>query len=92
MLDTINSFVEPYITKIIDLLQGFDPYIAAAAILVVAIFTIIGLFVFIKKFVKLFIFLAILGGAFYFVSTQTDIIPNYFETIPLISIKMLIFN
>lgn len=91
MLETINNFVEPYINQGLTVFGNFPYYIQAAILLGLAIFTIVGLFVFIKKFIKLFIFLALLGAAFYFISTQTDLLPNYFSTILTTSIPLLIF-
>jgi len=40
----------------------------------VAIFVLVGFFVFIKKFIKVFIVLAILGGGVYYLWTQTSVL------------------
>ncbi|MGE0002984.1 MAG: hypothetical protein AB7S88_00825 [Candidatus Izemoplasmatales bacterium] len=66
ILDTINGFVEDYITQLLDLFDTFQPWIQALILLGIAIFVIIGLFVFLKKFIKLFLVLAILGAIGYF--------------------------
>ena len=66
MLDTINNFVEPYINQVVDLFNGLTPWIQALALLVLVIFVLIGLFVFIKKFIKLFLVLAVLGAVGYY--------------------------
>ncbi|MCK4551797.1 MAG: hypothetical protein KAU02_02685 [Tenericutes bacterium] len=68
--DTISDFVEPYITQVLDLLNGFEPWMLAVILLGLAIFIIIGLVVFIKKFIKLFLVLAIIGGIAYVLYTQ----------------------
>ena len=47
--DTISDFVEPYITQAVDFLGGQAPWIAALILLGVAIFTLVGIIVFIKK-------------------------------------------
>ena len=70
MLETINNFVEKYITQVLDLFNGLAPWIQALALLILAIFTLVGLFVFIKKFIKLFLVLAILGAVGYFLYTS----------------------
>ena len=68
--DTINDFLEPYMTKLMDLLNGLDIWLQAAVFLFIAIFVIVGLFVFMKKFIKLFLVLAILGAIFWFAYSQ----------------------
>ncbi len=68
--DTISDFVEPYITQLLDILNGFAPWMLAVILLVFAIFTIVGLVVFIKKFIKLFLVIAIIGGIAYVLYTQ----------------------
>lgn len=70
IIDTVNEFLEPYITKLVDTLTGLDVWLQAIVILSIAIFVIVGLFVFMKKFVKLFLVLAILAAIFWFVYTQ----------------------
>ncbi len=91
MLETINSFVEPYVEQLFTLLGGFPYYLQAAVLLGLALFAVIGLFVFLKKFIKLFIFLAILGGIFYYVSTQTTLLDGLLGYVQVFSIKMLNF-
>lgn len=68
--DTISDFVEPYIQQVLDLLTGFDVWIQGLIILALGIFTIVGVVVFIKKFIKLFLVLAVLGGIVYVLYSQ----------------------
>lgn len=76
ILQTIEDFVGPLITQGIGILEGLPVIVQAAALLGLALFAIIGIFVFLKKFIKLFIVLGILGGAFYLLYTQTTIIQD----------------
>ncbi|XFA98362.1 hypothetical protein ACAG96_05720 [Candidatus Izemoplasma sp. B36] len=80
--DTISNFVEPYITQATDFLGGLAPWMAAVILLGVAIFTLVGIIVFIKKFIKLFLVLAIIGGILYVLYTQ-GILNGILETIGL---------
>ena len=68
--DTISDFVEPYIQQALDLLGGFDVWIQGLILLGLGIFTIVGVIVFIKKFIKLFLVLAVLGGIVYVLYSQ----------------------
>jgi len=70
ILDTVNNFVQPFIDKGINILNGLPAWQTTIVVLVLAIFFLIGLFVFIKKFIKLFLVLAILGAIFYYVYSQ----------------------
>jgi len=70
IMDTVNEFLEPHITKLLDILTGLDIWLQAIVILTIAIFVIVGLFVFMKKFIKLFLVLAILAAIFWFVYSQ----------------------
>lgn len=70
IMDTVNEFLAPYMTKLVDALTGLDVWLQALVILSIAIFVIVGLFVFMKKFIKLFLVLAILAAIFWFVYTQ----------------------
>lgn len=76
ILQTIEDFVGPLIAQGIGLLEGLPVIIQAAALLGLALFAVVGIFVFLKKFIKLFIVLGILGGAFYLLYTQTTIIQD----------------
>jgi len=67
IMDSVNEFLEPIITDILIKLTAFPVWLQAVILLAVAIFVIIGLIVFIKKFVKLFLVLAILGVIVWFV-------------------------
>jgi hypothetical protein len=76
ILQTIEDFVGPLIAQGIGILEGLPVIIQAAALLGLALFAVVGIFVFLKKFIKLFIVLGILGGAFYLLYTQTTIIQD----------------
>jgi len=78
--DTISDFVEPYITQVMDLLTGLPVWLQAVAFLVVGIFTLVGVIVFIKKFIKLFLVIAVIGGIVYVLYTQTDILDGILGT------------
>lgn len=80
--DTISDFVEPYITQAVDFLGGQAPWIAALILLGIAIFTLVGIIVFIKKFIKLFLVLAIVGGILYVLYTQ-GILDGVLESVGL---------
>ncbi len=67
---SIEDFVGPYITSGLDFFTGLAVWLQAVAILVVAIFLLVGIFVFIKKSFKLIIVLAILGGVGYLLYSQ----------------------
>ncbi len=68
--DTISDFVEPYIQQAMDLLTGFDVWIQGLILLGLGVFTLVGVIVFIKKFIKLFLILAVLGGIAYVLYSQ----------------------
>lgn len=76
IMDTLNDFIEPLVEKVVDYLNGIEPWAAGLILLVAGIFILVGFFRFLKKFIKLFIVLAILGGAFYVVYTYTDLLQN----------------
>ncbi|MBN2504787.1 MAG: hypothetical protein JXB20_05535 [Bacilli bacterium] len=76
IITTVEDFVQPYITQLLDLLQGQPVWLQGVAVLALGLFTIVGLIVFIKKFIKLFLVLAVLGAIGYFLWTQTDILQN----------------
>ncbi len=76
IIDSIEGFVQPYVDQILDLLQGLPVWTQGLVVLALGVFTIVGLVVFIKKFIKLFLVLAILGVIGYFVWTKTDILQN----------------
>ncbi|XMB71602.1 hypothetical protein RJI07_05645 [Mycoplasmatota bacterium WC30] len=90
--DTISDFVGPYITKGMDLLTGLPVWLQAVALLVVGIFTIVGVVVFIKKFIKLFLVLAIIGGIVYVLYTQTDILDSILGTFSGSTTSILLFK
>lgn len=74
IMDTVNDFIEPLVEKVTDYLSGIEPWAAGLILLAAGIFILVGFFRVLKKFIKLFIVLAILGGAFYVVSTYTDLL------------------
>jgi len=76
ILQTIEDFVGPLIAQGIGILEGLPVIVQAAALLGLALFAVVGIFVFLKKFIKFFIVLGILGGAFYLLYTQTTIIQD----------------
>lgn len=76
ILQTIEDFVGPLIAQGIGILEGLPVIVQAAALLGLVLFAVVGIFVFLKKFIKLFIVLGILGGAFYLLYTQTTIIQD----------------
>ncbi|MCK7487823.1 MAG: hypothetical protein MZU97_21725 [Bacillus subtilis] len=76
IITTIENFVGPLIAQGIGILEGLPVIIQGAALLGLALFAVVGVFVFLKKFIKLFIVLGILGGVGYLVWTQTTIIQD----------------
>jgi len=66
IIETIEGFLQPYVEQVMDLLGGLPVWAQGGVILALGIFTIIGLVVFIKKFIKLFLVLAVLGVIGYF--------------------------
>ncbi len=67
---TIEDFVGPFITSGLEFFTGLAVWLQAVAVLVVAIFLLVGIFVFIKKSFKLIIVIAILGGIGYLLYSQ----------------------
>jgi hypothetical protein len=79
IMESINNFLEPIITDVLTKLTAFPIWLQAVILLALGIFVIIGLIVFIKKFVKLFLVLAILGVIVWFVWSRgylDSILPN----------------
>lgn len=70
IIDTINEFLEPLVSQVMDFFSDFDVWLQAIILLFIAIFMLVGLFVFMKKFIKLFIVLAVLAAIFWFVYTR----------------------
>ncbi len=85
IMDTINDFLEPYLFQVLDIFEGLDIWLQAVVLLSIAIFVIIGLFVFMKKFIKLFLVLAVLAAIFWFVYSQ-----GYLDSILSINLFNLI--
>ena len=76
IMDTVNDFIGPYVEMVTDYLTGIEPWAAGLILLAAGIFILVGFFRILKKFIKTFIVLAILGGAFYVVYTYTDLLSN----------------
>ena len=79
IMESINNFLEPIITDVLTKLTAFPIWLQAVILLALGIFVIIGLIVFIKKFVKLFLVLTILGVIVWFVWSRgylDSILPN----------------
>jgi hypothetical protein len=71
IMSTIQTYIQTYRDIILSFFNGLNNLWIQAAILVgLALFAVIGLFVFIKKFIKLFVVLGILGGVFYYLWDQ----------------------
>lgn len=66
IMDTISDLVGPYVDTVLNFLNSQAVWMQAVIILALGIFTLIGLFVFLKKFIKVFIVLAIIGAIGYF--------------------------
>lgn len=79
ILQTIQNYVTQYKDIAINFLNSMNVWIQAAILVGLALFAIIGLFVFIKKFFKLFIVLGILGAVGWYLYTQTEIITNLLD-------------
>jgi len=81
IMDTINDFFSGVIEEVVFYLENIEPWAAGLILIGAAIFTFIGLLVFLKKFVKTFIILAVLGVAIYIVYTQTNLLNNILKII-----------
>ncbi|MFP4479019.1 MAG: hypothetical protein ACLFPM_06255 [Candidatus Izemoplasmatales bacterium] len=81
IMDTINGYFSGIIEQVVFYLENIEPWAAGLLLIGAAIFVFIGLLVFLKKFVKAFIVLAVLGGAIYIVYTQTDLLNNILKII-----------
>jgi len=81
IIETIEGFLTPLITTVLGLLAGFPVWIQGLILLGLGIFAIVGIFVFIKKFFKLFLVLAILGAIGYYLYFETDIISNLLSSL-----------
>jgi uncharacterized membrane protein len=84
IIETIEGYLQPLITSALSLLEGFPVWVQGLILLALALFAVIGVFVFIKKFFKLFLVLAILGAIGYYLYTEgiiTDLLGNLTGTI-----------
>ena len=91
ILQIVSDFVEPYINSLMAIFNDLEFWMQGVVLLVIAIFVVIGLFVFMKKFIVLFIVLAIIGGAVYYVYTKTDLLSGLIGYASLFSVNMFIF-
>lgn len=81
ILGTIQGYIETYRDMALNFFNNLTSVWLQAAILVgLALFAVIGLFVFIKKFIKLFVVLGVLGAVFYYLWTQ-GIIQNLWSNV-----------
>ncbi|MGE4571646.1 MAG: hypothetical protein AB7E09_02765 [Candidatus Izemoplasmatales bacterium] len=76
VMDTVNDSLRKLIDSIVFYLENIEPWAASLVLFAVAILTLVGLFVMIKKFIKTFIILAVLAGAFYLIKEYTNILDN----------------
>jgi len=81
IMDTINGFFESIVEDVTFYLENIQPWAAGVILLAAAIFVLTGFFVILKKFIKGFIVIAILGAAFYVVYTQTDLLSNILKIV-----------
>ncbi|MBU1144506.1 MAG: hypothetical protein KJ971_01440 [Firmicutes bacterium] len=90
IMDQVNEFLQEYLDYIFNFLADLPVWAQGAIFLGLGLFAIVGLFVFFKKFVKLFIGLAILGVIVYLVWDNTTIIQDLLGSVTggsIISIK-----
>ncbi len=76
IMDTINDSLKGIIESIVFYLENIQPWAASLVLFAVAILALVGLIVLIKKFIKTFIILGVLGGAGYLIYEYTDILDN----------------
>ncbi|MCF7923908.1 MAG: hypothetical protein K9L64_02230 [Candidatus Izimaplasma sp.] len=81
LMDPVNNFFESLIDDITFYLENIAPWAAGLVLLGVAILLLIGFFVVLKKFIKAFIVLGVLGGAVYIIYTKTDILNDILKVI-----------
>lgn len=60
-----------YVDQGLSFVSGLPGWAQLLVFAFLAIFALVGFFVFIRKFIKVFIIVAILGGGLYYVWTQT---------------------
>jgi hypothetical protein len=76
IMDTVNGTLESIIDDITFYLENIQPWAASLVLLAVGILALVGFFVMLKKFIKTFIILGVLGGAGYLIYTQTDLLDS----------------
>ena len=74
LMDNVNDFLADIIDKITFYLENIQPWAASLVIFAIGILTLVGFFVMLKKFIKTFIILGVLGGAGYLIYTQTNLL------------------
>ena len=79
--DTINTYLDGVVDSVVSYLESIQPWAASVVLFVVGLFALIGFFVFIKKFIKAFIVMAILGGAIYLIYSQTNILDSILKIV-----------
>jgi len=78
-VDQILDYVDQGLSFVADQAGWLQLVIYACA----ALFVLIGFFVFIKKFIKVFIVLAVLAGGVYYLWTQTSVLDSVKDLINL---------
>jgi hypothetical protein len=66
---TMNDISQQLLNMVMPIFEGFAPYIQAAILIGLALLSVIGIIVIVKKYIKFFVALGILAGigaAFYF--------------------------
>jgi hypothetical protein len=81
ILNTINSYLDGVVDSVVSYLENIQPWAASVVLFGVGLFALIGFFVFIKKFIKAFIVMAILGGAIYLIYSQTNILDSILKIV-----------
>jgi len=63
-----------YVDQGLDFVNGQATWLQLVIYAFLVIFVLVGFFVFIKKFIKLFLVLAVLGAGVYYLWTQTSVL------------------
>lgn len=81
IIDDVNDFLKTIIDNVVFYLENIEPWAASLVLLAIAILTLVGFFVLLKKFIKTFIVLGVLSGAFYVIYEYTDILDSILKII-----------
>lgn len=81
IIDDVNGFLKTIIDNVVFYLENIEPWAASLVLLAIAILTLVGFFVLLKKFIKTFIVLGVLSGAFYVIYEYTDILDSILKII-----------